>query len=101
MLHIREIDWELEACEPADWDQGALPLLESFLASHVPYTGALRADRDLSAEKITNALTRHGKPVWRESDIQGFLTALQYTGYGWLRPESVREKFDAIARQLN
>jgi hypothetical protein len=101
MLHVREIDWELEAHEPADWDQGALPLLESFLASHVPYIGSLRAGRDLSVEKIAHALTRHGKPVLRENDIHSFLTALQHTGYGWLRPESIRAKFGAIARQLN
>jgi hypothetical protein len=101
VLHVHEIDWELAAREPADWDQGALPLLETFLASHMPYISGLRADRDLSAEKILHALTRQGKPVWRENDVQSFLTSLQYAGYGWLRPESIREKLDEIARQLN
>jgi WD40 repeat protein len=60
ILQLREIEWELEARDLEDWDQGVSPLLETFLASHVPYLKGLRADRDLSVEKILHALTRQG-----------------------------------------
>ena|SRR5581483_3667779 len=100
MIRLYEIEWELEAREPADWDAGARTLLETFLTAHIPYSSELRTDRDLSAEKIRHALTRHGKPVWKERDVHTFLETLQYAGYGWLRPASVRARLDELARHL-
>lgn len=97
-LRLWELDWELEARDPAEWDDGALPALRTFLAQHVPYTGALRPDRSLSEEKIELALTRRGKPVWGEQDFQALLRHLQQSGYGWLRPAGVRVKLAELAR---
>jgi WD40 repeat protein len=88
------LDWELEENEPADWDEGARPYLDVFLRGHRPYGSALPRDRQPTDEEVTRALTRRGKPEWSEEDFQGFLYTLGCAGYGWLRPEGVRQELE-------
>jgi hypothetical protein len=92
-----ELDWELEARDPVDWDNGALSYLEVFLTQHTPYTGVLPHWRKPFPWEIQQALTRRGKPTWNEQDFQDLLRQLQYGGYGWLQPEGVRRKLGEIA----
>ena len=113
-LKLWVLDWELGDNAPADWEEGALPYLEMFLSSHVPY--ALPPNHKLSADKgrssfarlfksapaegeTVQAIARHGPPVWTENDFQGLLRNLGYAGYGWLRPAGVRRKLEQLARQ--
>jgi WD40 repeat protein len=64
-IHIYHLEFDLHFPGWADWDEGAQPYLDIFRKVHPNYT---------------------------EKDIQGFLTELQYRGYGWLRPEGVRKR---------
>lgn len=66
-----ELDWELDAPEADDWDDGAAPYLEAFLH-------------------------RHG-PQWMNEDFAGLLLRLQDVGYGWLRADGVRARLDRMA----
>ena len=77
------LDWDYEFPEPAEWDEGARPHLESFLALHAPPRRGLQ----------------HPKPEWGEEDFQKLLTDLGYCGYGWLRPEGVRRELEKMAAQ--
>ncbi|NUT95577.1 MAG: protein kinase, partial [Saccharothrix sp.] len=63
-LRLWELDWELDAREVTDWDDGATPFLEAFLR-------------------------RHG-PQWTSRDFDALLRLLQDVGYGWLRADGVR-----------
>jgi tetratricopeptide (TPR) repeat protein len=83
-LRLWELEWELEARDLAEWDQGAQPCLERFLSSH-------------SAGK--NWLGRWKKPKWEEQDFQGLLMELGYCGYGWLLPEGVRRRLEQMAKE--
>jgi hypothetical protein len=96
-LDLWELDWELESHDPADWDAGAQPYLEIFLTQHVPYAGVLPQGREPSEQEIQQALTRRGRPSWTEQDFQELIRQLQYAGYGWLRPEGVRNKLEELA----
>jgi WD40 repeat protein len=58
-----ELDWDLEARDAADWDDGAAPYLDAFLR-------------------------RHGSR-WTTEDFDALLRRLQDVGYGWLRAEGV------------
>jgi WD40 repeat protein len=117
-LRLWVLDWELEDNRPADWDEGARPYLATFLTLHVPYAAPLPAGRRRTmkeivnlplgqlfrpglpaAEEITRALTRRGKPVWTEEDFERLLYALGCAGFGWLRPEGVRNQLEQMARQ--
>jgi WD40 repeat protein len=69
------LDWDLAAQEPADWDDGAAPYLDAFLARH---TG-LRVG-------------------WTDADFATLLRQLQHAGYGWLRPDGVRAQLERTAR---
>jgi len=91
------IDRELDDYNPADWDEGAKPYLDTFLTLHTPYRGQLPKDHEPTEEEIKLALTRRGKPTWTETDFQGLLTELGTRGYGWLRPEGVRRKLEELA----
>jgi hypothetical protein len=96
-VRLWELDWELEARDFTEWDEGALPYLEVFLTQHTPYAGGLPQDREPSEEEVQQALTRRGKPSWTEGDFQDLIRQLQYAGYGWLRPEGVRRKLEEMA----
>jgi len=93
-----ELDWEYEFPETADWDDGARPFLESFLTLHTPYAGDWPRDREPTEEEVQAALTRGGTPSWTENEFQLFLADLGYRGYGWLRPDGVRQKLAELAR---
>ena len=77
-----ELVWECEFPDRADWDEGARPYLETFLTLHCAFG--------------KDGLTRVGKPEWTEGDFQQLLTDLQYSGYGWLRPEGVRRQLEKM-----
>jgi WD40 repeat protein len=85
-LRVWELEWEFEFPEPVDWDEGARPYLETFLTLHTSY------DAD--------GLTRRGTPAWSEEECQQLLTELGHHGYGWLRPEGVRNKLEEMAGKL-
>ena len=90
------LDWELEENDPADWDEGARPYLESFLHAHRPYGDVLPQDRQPTDEEVTRALTRRGLPVWSEEEFRGILYTLGCAGYGWLRQEGVRRELEKM-----
>jgi WD40 repeat protein len=97
-VRLWELDWELEARDSADWDEGARPYLETFLTLHTPYAAPLPTDRDPTDEEVTLALTRCGTPTWTEEDFQDLIRQLQNAGYGWLRPAGVRAELGRMAR---
>jgi WD40 repeat protein len=69
-LRLWELDWELDARDAADWDDGASPALAAFLR-------------------------RHG-PQWTTGDFDALLSRLQEAGYGWLRADGVRAHLDRM-----
>jgi WD40 repeat protein len=85
-LRFWELDWELEARDPADWDERALPYLDTFLALHHP-----------SHRGPFHRFKRH-RPSWTEEDFQRLLHQLEDGGYGWLRPEGVRTELERMGR---
>jgi WD40 repeat protein/serine/threonine protein kinase len=91
------LEWELEARDVVDWDEGARPTLEMFLRCHTPYAETLPAEREPSQQEIQQALTRQGAPAWNEEDFQGLLHQLRTAGYGWLRQEGVRNQLEHMA----
>jgi len=93
-----ELDCEYEFPEPADWDEGARPYLETFLTLHTPYAGELPSNREPTEDEAQAALTRASTPTWSDEDFKGLLLELGYRGYGWLRPEGVRHKLADLAR---
>jgi WD40 repeat protein len=115
-LQVWILDWDLEENRPAEWDDGALPLLETFLVLHTPYAAPLPPDRKrtvkellqmplkrlfqptLTEGELARALTRRGRPLWTEKDFGELLHWLGCAGYGWLRPDGVRRKLDQLAR---
>jgi WD40 repeat protein/Flp pilus assembly protein TadD len=98
-LKMWVLDWELEDQLLADWDEGARPYLENFLTLHTPYATTLAENHDPSEEEITLALTRRGTPTCTEEDFQNLLYTLGCAGYGWLRPEGVRQQLEGMASQ--
>jgi hypothetical protein len=38
--------------------------------------------------------------MWRDEEVQMFLTTLRYAGYGWLRPDGIQSQLKEIARQF-
>ncbi len=97
-VRLWELDWELGARELTDWDEGARPYLEIFLTQHTPYASMLPQGREPSEQEVQQALTRRGRPSWSEDDFQKLIQQLQYAGYGWLRPEGVRQQLEYMAR---
>jgi hypothetical protein len=95
-----ELEWELEAHDLVDWNEGALPVLETFLTLHTPPTATLPPDHNPSEQEAQRFLTRCGMPTWSEQDFQELIRQLQYAGYGWLRPEGVRRKLEEKTQAL-
>lgn len=91
--------WELEDRPSVDWDEGARPYLKNFLTLHTPYAASLPTDHEPTEAEITLAITRRGTPAWTESDFQDLLYTLGCVGYGWLRPEGVRQQLEAMAEE--
>jgi hypothetical protein len=121
-LKLWILDWELGDQQPAEWDEGARPYLETFLTLHTPYAADWVQDRRRTVKEIMHlplsrlfkstpteeeiaealtrpeALIRGGRPRCTEKDFQGLLHLLGCAGYGWLRPEGVRSKLKQLAR---
>jgi WD40 repeat protein len=70
-LRLWELDWELDARDAADWDDGAAPYLAAF--------------------------RRRQGPQWTIEDFDALLRRLQDVGYGWLRADGVRTQLDRMA----
>ena len=98
VLQLWELDWNYEFPEPGDWDDGARPYLESFLTLHTKYAARLPTNRGIGHEQVKLALTRQGKPVWRDDDLKKLLVTLGYAGYGWLRPQGVRRELERMTK---
>lgn len=79
------LKWNCEFPTISNWDQGALPYLESFLKVHPPFHQGLVFKK-----------TRYN---WNEQDFKGLLQKLAYYGYGWLRPEGVQHQLEKMARE--
>jgi len=86
-VRLWELDWDYEFPEPADWDEGARPLLETFLRAQVPYGDPL----------IENGPLRCGAPAWDGRAFESLLDGLADAGYGWLRPEGVGRELVRMA----
>jgi len=98
-LRLWEFDWDLEARESVDWNEGTRPYLQSFLALHTPCAVMLPVEEAISEDQLRLAFTRRGRPSWSEDDFQGLITRLQHAGYGWLRPEGVRAELKRMAQE--
>jgi WD40 repeat protein/serine/threonine protein kinase len=99
-IRFWHLDWELEDRPPADWVEDARIYLENFLVLHTPYAATLPTDREPIEEEITLALTRRGIPAWTEEDFQNLLYTLGCAGYGWLRPEGVRQQLEVMKLEI-
>jgi WD40 repeat protein len=115
LLKVWVLDWELEDNQPANWDEGARPYLEMFLARQTPYvtppptepkgTGSGRGNwpfrrlfkSSSGAEAASPSLKRRGKPIWSEEDFEELLHIVGCAGYGWLRPEGIRRLLERLA----
>jgi WD40 repeat protein/serine/threonine protein kinase len=115
-LKLWILDWELEDKQPADWDEGARPFLETFLTVHTPRAYEETRDRRRSIKEImqlrlsrlfksapneevlAEMLTRSRKPRFTEKDFQVLVRLLGRAGYGWLRAKGVRAKLKQISR---
>ena len=96
-LRVWALDWDYEFPDPVEWDEGARPYLEIFLILHTaPYVSTLPQDRKPTLEELRLELIRLAEPGWNEADFQQLLVELGYRGYGWLRPEGVRQKLDEL-----
>jgi WD40 repeat protein len=89
MLKLWSLDWELEDRQPTDWDERARPYLRTFLSQHIPTSYDFRYRFGISVTK--------GIPTWTEEDFQKLLYTLGCAGYGWLRPEGVRQQLEVTA----
>ena len=96
-LRLWELEWDYTFPEPADWDEGARPFLENFLVLHTPYQQESPQVGTASGEDNTLAVTRAGSPQWTDDDFSNLLAVLRRAGFGWLRPEGVRQKLDEMA----
>jgi len=94
------LDWELEMAELIDWDIGARPYLNAFLTNHTPYSINYPAKQELVEKDVKLALTHKGKPTWTDEDFKRLLYKLGCAGYGWLRPEGVRQKLEEMVADL-
>lgn len=108
-LRLWVLDWELEENRPADWDEGARPYLEAFLAQRTPFAchaaeerkrGARGADPPLPRRRPSPARgedqTRRRRPRWAEEDFEELIYTLGCAGYGWLRPAGVRRQLERM-----
>jgi WD40 repeat protein/serine/threonine protein kinase len=90
-VRLWELDWELEAHEPADWDERARPHLEAFLRLHTPFSGK-PAENEMAPPVLA-------RPQWEEKELESLFHSLGCAGLGWLRPEGVRRELEGMALQ--
>jgi hypothetical protein len=77
-----KLEWEFELTPPADWDERARPFLTSFLTLY---------------SSTPNGPTPTAKPRWVEENFRHLIDRLGRAGFGWLRPEGIRRKLEAMA----
>lgn len=94
-LKLWYLDWELEALDPVAWDPGIQPYLIDFLTRHTPYVA--RMPEKTIGDEISLGLTRRGRATWTDADFRQLLNILGCAGYGWLRPEGVRQELEKMA----
>lgn len=82
-LRLWEFDWGYELPAEVDWVEAATPYLESFLTLHTPIG--------------SGGVAREGTPVWTDEQFLELLQDLSLHGYGWLRPEGVARKLNALS----
>jgi WD40 repeat protein len=70
-ISVRDIEYDFTFPGWRDWDDGALPFLQTFLTL---------------------------RPAYTEADFSGLITELQNRGYGWLRPDGIRAKLNEMQR---
>jgi WD40 repeat protein/serine/threonine protein kinase len=75
MVQLWGLEWDYEFPEPADFDEGACPQLELFMAIHYQHSAST---------------------AWSDEEFQALLDHLADCGYGWLRPEGVRAELERI-----
>lgn len=92
------LDWELEDRSPVDWDDGVRPIVDAFLAQHVPYGSSLVKERLPTQEQIHEYFSRIGKPVYTETDLNMLLHTLRCAGYGWVRPDEVKKRLEVLVK---
>ncbi|MEW5721874.1 MAG: protein kinase [Thermodesulfobacteriota bacterium] len=83
-LRVWHLDWEPEVKPWAFWDEKARPYLESFLTLRTPYH--------------QKGPARKGQAPWGEPDFQALLDELRNHGFGWLRPQGVRNELTEMSR---
>jgi hypothetical protein len=114
-LKLWILDWELEDRQASDWDEGARPYLEMFLALQAPYTSEPVPDRRRTVKEIMQLpvsrlfkspsreaerpLPRRHQPRFSEADFPVLWQLLGCAGYGWLRPYAVRRRLQQIIRK--
>jgi len=81
------LDWELNERVPADWHDGARPLLEAFLNRRFTPTSSGTSSTPVSQPPLR----------WSTRQWQTLLAMLGYAGYGWLRPAGVQAKLERMA----
>jgi len=84
-IKLWRLDWDYEFPEKADWDVGVKPYLEIFLTLHTPYS--------------TDGIKRVGKPIYTEEDFKMLLKDLGYRGFGWLKPEKIKQKLKEMEKK--
>ena len=99
LFRIWELDWELQAHDVTDWDDGALPIIGRFLTLQTPYSGTLPKDRDPTEPELISTLSRGGRPLWDSHDFEGLIDQLRYAGWGWFRPMGVRRELERLAQR--
>ena len=99
-LRLWTWDWELAVRDPADWVDEAHPYLEVFLRAQQPYGPALPSDRAPHDKEIARALKRKRSAAWIEGDFERLQYTLSCAGFGWLRPEGVRNELERMAAAM-
>ncbi|HEY9644193.1 MAG TPA: protein kinase, partial [Coleofasciculaceae cyanobacterium] len=94
------LDWELADTLPTAWDEAANPYLEVFLQLHTPTAGVLPLNREPTPEEITVALTPQGTPTWTENQFSYLMQTLKVAGYGWLKPDQVRQQLSRLTQAI-
>jgi WD40 repeat protein/tRNA A-37 threonylcarbamoyl transferase component Bud32 len=95
-VQLWELDWEYEARDPVDWDEGARPYLVNFLTLQTPYAVALSANSAPTEKEVTRSFKRKGKAEWSDEEFSKLIDTLGHVGYGWLRPEGVRKELEKM-----
>ena len=78
-----ELDWDIEAVDLADWDEGAAVYFRNFLALH-PGVGEMPSDVGMPGNRKTTL-------SWTDDELQELIATLRCAGYGWLHPEGIHK----------